>query len=808
MQARLDIPPCSSAAVLALQEGLGVSAAVAQVLARRGLTDPEAARRWLAADEAHPPAAFAGIDEAVALVLGHVRAGTHITVHGDYDADGITSTAILLRALHALGARVDHLLPSREADGYGLSAATVERLAARGTGLLVTVDCAVTAVDEVAAARAAGIDVLVTDHHQPRADGVLPDAPLVHPGLCGYPCPDLCAAGVAHKLARALHDAAPDLVAGDWHPDDDLDLVAIATVADCVPLHGENRRLVREGARALSATRKPGLRALMRVAQLEPSAADATAIAFRLAPRINAAGRVARPDAALELLLTTDEDRAAKIADELDRLNAERRHTETRILFDAERQVAELGERPAYVLWGEDWHPGVIGIVASRIAERHRRPTLLVAVRDGQGTGSGRSIPAFDLLAGLNACAGHLLRHGGHRAAAGCTVDAAALEGLRAAFEAHAAAVLRPEDLLPVARVDAVVSGGELGLELAEELQLLAPFGEGNPEPRLLVPACRFSDPRPMGQGKHLRFTVASGGVRAAAVAWSTTSLPDGHDEALHATFALEVNRYNGAVEPRLRLEHATTPPEDPIVAVGEPADWREAVLAAARTPVAPYGELPAPAGRRAVVDRRGAGIAGTIAALVATGEPVTVVAADAPTRARQLEGRIGGFRLVSEHAAERDAGLLADARHVVLLDPPAHPATQAILEAGTSGQMAHRAWGEAELRFAGHVHLHLHTLRDPLAEVYRALRAGADLEQALRGSGDRPRHPVLAGRLLAVLGEAGLADVDLDGFRARLLDAGPVDLERSACFAGCAARLREGATWLRSPTTAAPAAA
>ncbi|PTL54872.1 single-stranded-DNA-specific exonuclease RecJ [Paraconexibacter algicola] len=787
MDARLDIPACPTDAVRTLREQLGVSDAVAQILVRRGLHDPEVAQAWLRAEERHDPSAFAGIDDAVALILLHVRAGSRITIHGDYDVDGVTSTAILLRALHTWQATVDHLLPDRQADGYGLTHATIDRLRARGTQLLITVDCAITAVDEVAAARAAGIDVIVTDHHTPRADGVLPDALIVHPGVCGYPFRDLCAAAVAHKLAVAVHRAA----GGDpARADADLDLVALATVADCVPLHGENRRLVREGLGALATTRKPGLRALMRVSRVDPSTMDATDIGFRLAPRLNAAGRVARPDAALELLLTPDEDRAERIAEELDRHNADRRHTEERIRFDAERQIAELGERPAYVLWGEDWHSGVIGIVASRIAERHRRPVLLVAVRDGEGTGSGRSIPAFDLLAGLDACAGHLLRYGGHRAAAGCTVAADALPALRAAFEAHAAAVLRPEDLVPVARVDAVVAGIELGLELAEELQRLAPFGEGNPEPSLLLPACRMLDVRPMGEGRHLRFAVHAGGVSARAVAFGRSELPDGADVAVDATFSLTVNRWNGAVEPQLQLRHATAPACAAITCVDDADDW-EPALRAALTGGAPsaYATLAPPAARRTVLDRRGQGLLGTVAALVASGEPVLVLTADTASRHRHLRGRIGGFTLASHEAALADPALRAAHRHLVLLDPPAHPAMLEALHAGSADQLVHHAWGPTEEGFAGRVHEHLHTLREPLADVYRALRAGTGLRDALRGDGERPRHAVLAARLLLVLEEAGLARVDRVALTAELLPSGRVDLSVSACFRACEER-------------------
>src|SRR5947208_162341 len=319
---RLILAPCPTEAVAHLERELGVSHVVAQVLVRRGFAEPDAARAWLAAGDAHPASAFRGIDEAVALVRSHLEAGSRITVHGDYDVDGVCSTAILVRALRGLGGEVDWYLPSRLEDGYGLNARTVERLAARGTRLLVTADCAITAVEEVALARARGLDVLVTDHHSPRADGALPDAPIVHPAVGGYPCPELCATGVVHKLAEALAEAAggpADLA------ERDLALVALATVCDVVALQGENRRLVRAGLRALRTTRSPGLRALMRVARADPGLVDASTLGFRLGPRINAAGRLGRADAGVELLLTEDQERAREIAEELDAANLEDR---------------------------------------------------------------------------------------------------------------------------------------------------------------------------------------------------------------------------------------------------------------------------------------------------------------------------------------------------------------------------------------------------------------------------------------------------------------------------------------------------
>jgi single-stranded-DNA-specific exonuclease len=793
--ARLHIPPCPVADVLALQRELGVGFVLGQVLVRRGLGDPAAARAWLDARDEHPFSAFSGIDRAVEAVLGHVRRGSPITVHGDYDADGVCSTAILVRALRRLGARVDWYLPSRTEDGYGLSAATVDRLAARGTRLLLTADCAVTAVEEVALARRAGMDVVVTDHHQPRADGALPDAPLVHPALCGYPCADLCATGVAYKLAAALlAGAARDPAAAD----EDLDLVALATVADCVPLWGENRRLVRAGLRALARTRRPGLRALMRVAKVDPGALDARSIGFRLAPRINAAGRLYRADAGLELLLTDDEARAESIAAELDAANHERRHTETRILFEAEAQVAETGDSPAYVLAGEGWHPGVIGIVASRIAERHHRPCVLIALEGAEGTGSGRSIPAFDLLAGLDASAEHLLRHGGHRAAAGCTVAREAVGAFRAAFCAHAAAVLSAEDLVPTERVDAVVAGDELGLELAEQLERLAPFGTGNPEVSLLVPAARLGDARPMGEeGKHIRFTVEAGGVRARAVAFSTARLPApttrslvGHDGPLDATFGLELNEWNGAVEPRLVLRCAQPPDPGPIALVGEPEDDVAAALAELDAPlelaVAGPGRGAEPDPRPGEPrDRRGGGAAGIIGALVASGDPVLVVCADARARRRHLSGRLGGFAVCSWSAIERDPGLAAGYAHVVALDPPLAAGRVAL--AGARGATVHLAWGQAETAFALCVLERTCELRAPAAALYRALRDGRGLADALAATGP----PAPAGRALRVLTELGLVEVDRAALAARVPPpAGRTDLERSPAFRAAAARL------------------
>ena len=474
---------------------------------------------------------------------------------------------------------------------------------------------------------------------------------------------------MAYQLARALLEAAGQDPAA---ADEDLDLVALATVADVVPLVGENRRLVREGLRALAGTRKPGLRALMQVARVDPGLLDATAIGFRLAPRINAAGRLHRADAGLELLLTEDPERARAIAAELDAVNTERRDVETRILFAAEAQVAEHGPAPAYVLAADDWHPGVIGIVAARIAERHHRPTVLIALDGQEGTGSGRSIPAFDLLGGLTAAAWHLDRYGGHRAAAGLTIARDRIEGFRERFATHAAEVLRPADLVPECRIDAVVAGDALTLGLAEELERMAPFGQGNPAVSLMVPAAELADPRPLGEGRHVAFTLHAGGARSRGVQFGAGNrLPAAPGEPVDVAVRLEANRWNGAVEPRLVLRHAR-PAGAAIHVLGEPEffDGVERELARDLTPGDDVVDAVVPAAR----DARGTGIAGLLADLVASGEPVLAVVAHAPHRARALRGRLGGFAVCSWAALADDPELAAPFAHLVAVDPPIGP--------------------------------------------------------------------------------------------------------------------------------------
>ena len=548
------IAPVDNVAVRALARHLGVGPTTAAVLARRGYGDPAAAAAFLAGEQpGHDPFLLGDMREAVERLRAAVAAGTPICVHGDYDVDGICATALAVLTLRELGADVRWHLPSRFEEGYGVSRDTLARLAGDGVGLVLTVDCGITAAEEVAEARALGLDVVVTDHHRPGKR--LPDCPVVATRPSSYPFPELCGTGVVHKLAQALLGA--DHPAVRRH----LDLVALATIADVVPLVDENRSLAAAGLRTLARTQKPGLRALMRVARVDPAVVDATAVGFRLAPRINAAGRLCRPDVALELILTEDGETAGRLAQELEELNRERQVVEDRILRQAAALVdawpEERRRRRGYVLWGEDWHEGVIGIVASRLVERFHRPVVLIA-GGGEGPewkGSGRSIPRFDLHGALAACAGHLERFGGHRAAAGLSIAPDRVEAFAVAFAAHADAALGEDDLRPVTVVDAVVPASALTLELAQELDRLAPFGLGNPDVTLLVASCEAVDPAPVGEGKHVRFRVRQHGRDGgSAIAFGLGGQLDRlrRDCRYDVAFRLKENRWNGTVAPQL----------------------------------------------------------------------------------------------------------------------------------------------------------------------------------------------------------------------------------------------------------------
>lgn len=855
-----------------LASELALAEPVAITLVRRGYRTVDAARRFLEAREEHDPLEFDGMEEVCERILAMARRGGRITIHGDYDVDGVSSTAILVSTLRSLGAECDWLIPDRLADGYGLTMGSVEKLRGRGTDLVITVDCGIGSVDEVAAARAAGIEVVVTDHHLPGE--TLPDCPIVHPIVSEYPFEGLCAAGVAYKLAIALCDAAGqgtvETVGGRRHPcDRDLDLVALATVADMVPLVGENRRLVREGLRHLRDGPRVGLRALMAAAGVDPETVDAGALGFRLGPRINAAGRLYRADAGVELMLTEDADRAAQIAEELNRANSERRWAEQKVVEGAQRAraalPAELAEAPALVLAGEGWHPGVVGIAASRMVERHHRPTILLSVDGTRAKGSARSIPGFDLVAALGACDRHLVRYGGHRAAAGLELEADQLDAFRDAFIAHAASEIDPTELVRLEQLDALVGVGKegIGMDLARQLESLGPFGMGNPGPRLLVPSGRLREVRPLGEeGKHSRFQLESGSGRALGVAFGMNGeISRREDQALDLSIELEVDRWNGAEQPRVvvRELYPLASPADAeakSTPCGEhcPApdpDWwarfeRELSGVGEGRPGALLDVRSGESRRREAIDRRGGAAIASLAELISSGEPVLAICADAARRAKLASEaadprrfgatlpriaccRCGSIGLDAALEDAPDAGLvLADwtsvalrpraplaFRHVVLIDPPpsepveglAWAAADPELIGGNAASYIHLAWGSAEADLAERLFDWEWNVRAAIREVWRGLAArggeasGTELRSLLAGGSAYPRTPELAARSVRVLGELRLCEwlPDGGGSVLRVLSSERTDLGRSRAYGACIARHQEAIEFLRS---------
>jgi single-stranded-DNA-specific exonuclease len=495
---RWVLPQVAEEQAARLAAELQVHPLLGRVLVHRGLATPEAASGFLADRLADLPDPFTlkGMREAVARITRALREGQKLTLYGDYDVDGVCSTALLSLFLEEVGGKVATYIPHRLGEGYGVNLAAVERIAADGTAVLVTLDCGITSHAETARAQALGMDVVVVDHHTVLS--TLPPASAVlnpHQPGCGYPTRHLCAAGVAFNLCMALRKQLREDGAFATRPEPNLrglmDLVALATVADVVPLTGANRVLVRHGLEELTRARRPGVRALKEVAGLGPEdAVTAGQVGFRLGPRINAAGRLDDASMGLRLLRSRTLEEAVPLARQLDGANAVRQSIEQQILQGAlaqATQAAARGGTRGLVLHADGWHPGVIGIVASRVVERFHRPTVVIGVKDGVGKGSARSIEAFHLYDALSACSEHLERFGGHKHAAGLTISQERLPRFVEAFERVAAERLCDEDLVARCKVDALVSPGELDERAVTGLQALGPFGAGNPEPVLAL---------------------------------------------------------------------------------------------------------------------------------------------------------------------------------------------------------------------------------------------------------------------------------------------------------------------------------
>lgn len=531
-----------------------------QILRNRGITTPDAMRLFLDAPitALHDPYALPDIQRAVDRIVHAIRTQEPITIFGDYDTDGACATALMQRFFREIGIVVTAMLPHRVRDGYGLSVAAVERVIANGKGLLITVDNGSSAHEAVAHAQTAGIDVIITDHHQCKED--LPAAFACvnpHRSDSAYPFKTLCGAGVAFKLLMALRkqlrddgffkNAQPNL-------QNYLPYVAIATIADVMPLTGENRILVKHGIQMLKTHPCTGLAALMRLAEVDPQSLDAEAIAFRIAPRLNAAGRMADPEIALQCLANDDAVVAMTAAEQLDRLNADRQASEKKILAALEApEVQEHLERVAGIAIGDAAYPvGVVGIIAGRLARRYRKPTVVVSFENGIGKGSVRSLPNLDVIPILEACAAHLTAFGGHTAAAGVTVTLEQWPVFQTAFATATASTLK-NYVYPAQRIDATVDASTLTLELGRDLKRLAPFGEGNPEPVLAVRPMTVHSRRLVGKN-HLKMCIGDRMTTVDAIGFGLWDHPAAQGTLNMVVGVPELNTWNGETRIQLRL--------------------------------------------------------------------------------------------------------------------------------------------------------------------------------------------------------------------------------------------------------------
>lgn len=549
----------------------GMPIPLARALALRGHHDPDETEAFLnpRLADLSDPGLLPDMQKAVSRIRQAIDTGETISVFGDYDVDGVTSTAVLTRILSALGADVKSFIPDRLDEGYGLSYEALERcLEEHGSTLVITVDCGTNSVDSVTRALARQIDIIVTDHHEPD-EQTAPAFAVINPKLA---CPEphqgknppsleiLSGAGVAFKLAHALLKAGRadgNTAAEQVNLRDYFDIVALGTVADIVPLIDENRIIVRHGLNVMNATRWEGLRALKAVAGIHGDI-ETYHLAFQLGPRINAAGRIGQPMQALRLLVTDDAGEARRIAQLLNETNTERRRIEKEMAEAAFSEIDEYfdpEEHFGLVVAKEGWHPGVVGIVASRISKHYNRPAIVMGIdKDGHIRGSCRSIDEFDILEGLRACDRHLIQYGGHRMAAGVELPADSLETFRAAFNAAASSELKPLDLVPVLPIDAEVSGRDIDWNFLEKLKRLHPFGQDNPEPVWAL--CGIDHPgniRVVGQN-HLKFSVASSGRKFEAIAfnYSPDRLPGGK---LDIAFTLKENNWNGSTNLQLQIK-------------------------------------------------------------------------------------------------------------------------------------------------------------------------------------------------------------------------------------------------------------
>jgi single-stranded-DNA-specific exonuclease len=548
--------PCDDGDAQQLIAELDVSPVTARLLCIRGLGDLEQARRFLSPslDDLHDPYALTDMRPAVDRILGAIERRERIAIHGDYDVDGVTSTVILRRALELLGADVTHFIPERLRDGYGLQPASLDRLHADGVRLVISVDCGIRGVEAAVHAKALGLDLIITDHHEPDAAG-LPDAlAVINPKRhdCRYPDKNLAGVGVALKLVQALCAKAGRVA---WLPAF-VKVAAIGTLADVVPLTGENRIIAKLGLAMLSkGPHKVGLRSLLDVCGLTGKEIDSYHIGFVLAPRVNAAGRMSSPDIAARLLLASDEalgDDARALAEQLNSENIRRQQEEAEIVTQARKAVEsdlEIGSRTVIVVAGEGWHRGVIGIVASKLVDAFHRPAIVLSTDGDVAHGSCRSIPSFNMLGALESCADAMVKFGGHKQAAGLTIETARIRELRARVNEFADNCLGPDDLRPRLWIDGALDFRAITEQVASEMTRLAPFGAGNPNPVFRASRVEIVDGPRRVKERHLKMAFRQDGRVLRGIAWRASereAFVTEHRGAIDLAFSLEQDTWNG----------------------------------------------------------------------------------------------------------------------------------------------------------------------------------------------------------------------------------------------------------------------
>ncbi|MGD9154188.1 MAG: single-stranded-DNA-specific exonuclease RecJ [Bacillota bacterium] len=547
-------------------QALGISPLLAQLLLNRGINGIDQAQRFLAPDleRLHDPFLFREMKRATDRIYRAITGNESVLIYGDYDVDGITSIALIVRVLSKyLPGRLLYYIPKRLEEGYGLHLTSLQKAFAKGVRLIITVDCGISARDEAAYLKEQGVDLIITDHHEPQ--GALPDAyAIINPKVpgCGYPFPQLAGVGVAFKLlqglARLIPEIGPRLLSN-------LDLVAFGTVADIVPLLDENRILVKYGLEQLNQTNNVGLAALIEVLGLRGRDINCGHIGFILAPRINAAGRLGNPSVGVKLFLTADALQARQLAKDLDLENQNRQEIENAVLAEAQAQIAaqpQLEEEYALVLAGEGWHLGVIGIVASRLVELYHKPVILIGLEGEEGRGSGRSIAGFNLFAAVERCGAYLNKFGGHEFAAGLSIGRARIPEFKTAFLKLAKESLGPEDLQPTLRVESLVDLNGVTLDLVRELDKLAPCGPSNPTPVLGCCDVSLVDLRSVGEnGKHLKVKVKSADTIREGIGFNLGFLhPElAFTQEVDLAFCPEENVWNGSTTVQLNLKDVRT---------------------------------------------------------------------------------------------------------------------------------------------------------------------------------------------------------------------------------------------------------